>query len=255
MPASVGPDLALEALGGSGAGWQIRQLPTLAIRTNARPRGRVAAQSAERLGDRIAGNRKANQLRHVLRVDPTVAATSAITANPQQRLSLAQPRHHALSFTFFSGSVRTGLPVAAKMAFSTAGATTQMVGSPTPPQKPPDGASTVSILGNSSSSMDLVGVEVLLDHAAVLDGDLLVEHGAEAIGDRTLDLGDHLVRVDDMAAVGAHHQAMHLEPAAVADRDLGGGRDIAAVAHELSDAAERPAGGGVAPSRSCRPRR
>lgn len=39
------------------------------------------------------------------------------------------------SFTFFSGSSRTGLPVAAWIALSTAGATTQIVGSPTPPQK------------------------------------------------------------------------------------------------------------------------
>ena len=39
------------------------------------------------------------------------------------------------SLTFFSGRLRTGLPVAAWMALSTAGATTQMVGSPTPPQK------------------------------------------------------------------------------------------------------------------------
>lgn len=40
-----------------------------------------------------------------------------------------------VSFTFFNGNCRTGLPVAAWMAFSTAGVTTQMVGSPTPPQK------------------------------------------------------------------------------------------------------------------------
>ena len=39
------------------------------------------------------------------------------------------------SFTFFSGNSRTGLPIAAWIALSTAGATTQMVGSPTPPQK------------------------------------------------------------------------------------------------------------------------
>jgi hypothetical protein len=39
------------------------------------------------------------------------------------------------SLTFFSGRLRTGLPVAAKIAFITDGATTQMVGSPTPPQK------------------------------------------------------------------------------------------------------------------------
>ena len=39
------------------------------------------------------------------------------------------------SLRFFSGRLRTGLPVAAKIAFSTAGVTTQIVGSPTPPQK------------------------------------------------------------------------------------------------------------------------
>ena len=38
------------------------------------------------------------------------------------------------SRTFLSGRLRTGLPVAAKMALSTAGMTTQIVGSPTPPQ-------------------------------------------------------------------------------------------------------------------------
>jgi hypothetical protein len=44
-------------------------------------------------------------------------------------------RQRYTSFTFLSGRLRIGLPVAAKMALSTAGATTQMVGSPTPPQK------------------------------------------------------------------------------------------------------------------------
>jgi hypothetical protein len=55
------------------------------------------------------------------------------------------------SFTFFSGRLRTGLPVAAKIAFSTAGAATQIVGSPTPPQKSLVGTITVSTLGNSAS--------------------------------------------------------------------------------------------------------
>jgi hypothetical protein len=45
------------------------------------------------------------------------------------------PYHTHTSFTFFSGKLRTGLPVAAKIAFITEGVTTQMVGSPTPPQK------------------------------------------------------------------------------------------------------------------------
>ena len=38
-----------------------------------------------------------------------------------------------------SGNVRMRLPVAAKIALSTAGAATAIVGSPTPPQKPPEG--------------------------------------------------------------------------------------------------------------------
>ena len=47
----------------------------------------------------------------------------------------------------FSGSSRMRCPVAAKIAFSTAGAATAMVGSPTPPQKPPEGITMVSTLG------------------------------------------------------------------------------------------------------------
>ncbi|MEA2906318.1 MAG: hypothetical protein QOI12_3705 [Alphaproteobacteria bacterium] len=39
------------------------------------------------------------------------------------------------SLTFLSGRLRIGLPVAARIALITAGRTTQMVGSPTPPQK------------------------------------------------------------------------------------------------------------------------
>ncbi len=63
-------------------------------------------------------------------------------------------RHHLLharSLRFLSGSDRTGLPVAAKMAFITAGAATMIVGSPTPPQKPPDGTVTVSTLVGKSA--------------------------------------------------------------------------------------------------------
>ncbi len=48
---------------------------------------------------------------------------------------------------FFSGNVRMRLPVAAKYALRTAGAATQIVGSPTPPQKPPDGMRIVSTFG------------------------------------------------------------------------------------------------------------
>jgi hypothetical protein len=50
---------------------------------------------------------------------------------------------------FFSGNVRMRCPVAAKMALSTAGAATKIVGSPTPPQNPPDGMMMHSTLGMS----------------------------------------------------------------------------------------------------------
>ena len=47
------------------------------------------------------------------------------------------------------------LPVAAAMALSTAGAATAIVGSPTPPQKPPEGMTIVSTFGISSMRMTL----------------------------------------------------------------------------------------------------
>ncbi len=43
------------------------------------------------------------------------------------------------------------LPVAAKMAFNTAGAATAIVGSPTPPQKPPEPMMMVSTFGICAS--------------------------------------------------------------------------------------------------------
>ncbi len=48
---------------------------------------------------------------------------------------------------FFSGSERTRLPVAAKIALHNAGATTATGGSPTPPQLPPVGQDHGSIFG------------------------------------------------------------------------------------------------------------
>ena len=51
------------------------------------------------------------------------------------------------------GVERMRLPVAAKIALSTAGAATQIVGSPTPPQKLPDGMMILSTAGISSMRM------------------------------------------------------------------------------------------------------
>src|SRR5207237_1959344 len=48
---------------------------------------------------------------------------------------------------FFNGTERMRLPVALKNAFSTAGAATQIVGSPIPPQNPPDGITIDSTFG------------------------------------------------------------------------------------------------------------
>jgi len=72
--------------------------------------------------------------------DSVLAGSSSVATIDEfsRRASNRLPRERRLpytSLTFFSGRLRTGLPVAAKMAFITAGFTTQIVGSPTPPQK------------------------------------------------------------------------------------------------------------------------
>src|ERR1043165_1154709 len=57
---------------------------------------------------------------------------------------------------FFSGNERIRLPVALKNALSTAGAATQMVGSPTPPQTgPPFGMMIDSTFGISAIRIEL----------------------------------------------------------------------------------------------------
>ena len=53
-----------------------------------------------------------------------------------------------------SGKRRMRLPVAAKIALSTAGAATAIVGSPMPPQKPPEGMMITSTFGISEISID-----------------------------------------------------------------------------------------------------
>jgi hypothetical protein len=56
---------------------------------------------------------------------------------------------------FFSGNDRRRLPVAAKIALSTAGAATAIVGSPMPPQNPPEGMTITSTLGISAMRITL----------------------------------------------------------------------------------------------------
>jgi len=47
---------------------------------------------------------------------------------------------------FFNGNDRMRWPVPTKIAFNTAGVATKIVGSPAPPQKPPDGMMSSLIL-------------------------------------------------------------------------------------------------------------
>ncbi len=61
----------------------------------------------------------------------------------------ALARQASVSPWFFKGSERRRLPVAAKIALQTAGAIDAWPGSPTPPQNPPEGASTTSTFGIS----------------------------------------------------------------------------------------------------------
>ena len=56
---------------------------------------------------------------------------------------------------FFSGNERMRFPVAANKAFSTAGPATHMVGSPTPPQNPPEGMTIDSTLGICAMRIEL----------------------------------------------------------------------------------------------------
>src|SRR5262249_26200235 len=84
-------------------------------------------------------------------VDESFAAY-LLGACPRRRLDAAPARSTCgyTSLTFLSGKLRTGLPVAAKIALRTAGVTTEIVGSPTPPQKSWLGTITVSTLGISA---------------------------------------------------------------------------------------------------------
>src|SRR3954466_11460769 len=67
------------------------------------------------------------------------------------------PEPHTISIPWFlSGTMRMRLPVALKNAFSTAGAATQMVGSPTPPHTlPPAGMMIDSTFGISAIRIEL----------------------------------------------------------------------------------------------------
>jgi formate-dependent phosphoribosylglycinamide formyltransferase (GAR transformylase) len=83
------------------------------------------------------------------------AGATKLASNQFERMArrldaAAAPYRHANEMSWFlSGMERIRLPVAAKNALSTAGAATKIVGSPTPPQNPPDGITIDSTFGIS----------------------------------------------------------------------------------------------------------
>jgi hypothetical protein len=77
------------------------------------------------------------------------------TVPPLPAAERRQTRQVDFRSWFINGSERMRLPVAAKIALSTAGAATAIVGSPTPPQKSPVGMMTTSTFGISSIRITL----------------------------------------------------------------------------------------------------
>ncbi len=104
----------------------------------------IARFGSQRPRNRVSNHVEAHRL--TLRADPRVRDQYR---NSKYDNVLA--RQANVSPWFFKGSERTRLPVAAKIALHTAGAIDAWPGSPTPPQNPPEGASTTSILGISRS--------------------------------------------------------------------------------------------------------
>ena len=133
----------------------------------------------------------------------------------QDRAKAAKARHANSTPSFFSGTERMRLPVAAKIALSTAGAATQIVGSPTPPQKPPLGITIVSTFGMSLISIDVVIVKVMLLDAAVLDCDPAIEQRGQPIDEGARDLPLDLRRIDRVAGIRRRDDAMQLDLVAI----------------------------------------
>ena len=111
------------------------------------------ASAAAATAPRPDTKRPATRARPILR---SICAGTRIPALNRRRARCASPARQAdLRSWFISGSERIRLPVAAKIALSTAGAATEIVGSPTPPQKSPVGTMTTSTFGISSMRITL----------------------------------------------------------------------------------------------------
>ena len=129
-----------------------------------------------------------------------------------------------------SGNVRTRCPVAAKIALQIAGATGGNAGSPTPVGGLSLWMKCTSTFGCLRHAQDGVLVEVGLLDAAVLDGDLQAQHGAEAVDDRALALILRAAHVDDRADVAGDHHAMQAMRLFCIDADFGHFGEMAGVA-------------------------
>lgn len=112
-----------------------------ALDSAARPNAMIAAQAAIPAAQ-VGRGPALGALRNRFFIPPLSRPASNLRVKPSSQAFFR--------LCFFSGRSRMRLPVAAKIALSTAGAATAMVGSPTPPQNPPDGMVMVSTLGISS---------------------------------------------------------------------------------------------------------
>ena len=153
---------AYEAVGDAQA-----QLRGREAGARARKRGRDVAEAiftgnlmAERATSLIAIHHDASTARRVAGFCPErprnripdclEALRRRVPRGAREKHAGQQSSHYAsVSPWFLSGSERIRLPVAAKIALHTAGAIDAWPGSPTPPQKPPVGAITISTLGIS----------------------------------------------------------------------------------------------------------
>ena len=129
------------------------------------------------------------------------------------------------------------LPVAAKIALQTAGATVGTPGSPSPPGGWPESRMCTSVTGDLGDPHHRVGVEVRLLDAAAVERDLAVERRGHRVDRAALHLRLDLIRVDRDPAVDRADEAVDPYRAVVGDRDLGHVRRVARVGEAHRDAA------------------
>lgn len=133
-PASGGARLPWNRSSAIGAVWQSKQrfcrFATSALPAVASPRCAVSGAS-------IRGNCVASALHELTHTTQSNSAITRINSHHYARFRLSDR----------SGTSRTRFPVAANAAFNTAGNATAMVGSPTPPQNPPEVKMMVSTFG------------------------------------------------------------------------------------------------------------